>query len=189
MVFPYRPKYWQIFLTSLNSVIDSLILYTFEIGSLTGYVTSIWSVHQCFLTAGHSFATIVSMICVRTFPPTSVSHTLIGKKWLSVKNTLIFLGLHFIIAKRKLTFVVEGSRCWYNLSIRQLLHGFVSHIRLSRTITYDIRRLNTRHQLRQAHARTNSATNAVRGINRPNGPSYVRTSPHYVLEIAYPSPL
>jgi len=90
---------------SLNSVIDSLILYTFEIGSLTG------------------FATIVSMIC-----------------WLSVKNTLIFLGLHFIIAKL-------------------YANSFMAS-------------LNTRHQLRQAHARTNSATNAVRGINRPNGPSY-----------------
>src|SRR6266576_1541284 len=41
-----------------------------------------------------------------------------------------------------------------------------------------MRRLNMRHQLRQAHARTNSATNGIRGINRPSGSSNVRTSPH-----------
>ncbi|KAF8346133.1 hypothetical protein F5887DRAFT_124163 [Amanita rubescens] len=87
---------------SLNNVIDSLILYTFEIGSLTG------------------FATIVSMIC-----------------WLAVKDTLIFMGLHFIIAKL-------------------YANSFLAS-------------LNTRHQLRQAHARTNSATNAIRGINKPSG--------------------
>jgi len=92
---------------SLNSVIDSLILYTFEIGSLTG------------------FATIVSMIC-----------------WLAVKNTLIFMGLHFIIAKL-------------------YANSFMAS-------------LNTRHQLRKAHARTNSGTNVVKGINKPSVPSSPR---------------
>ncbi|KAF8636856.1 hypothetical protein AX17_003214 [Amanita inopinata Kibby_2008] len=70
---------------SLNGVIDSMILYTFEIGSLT------------------CFATIVSMIC-----------------WLALSNNLIFLGLHFVIGK---------------LYANSLMAS-----------------LNTRHQLRRAHA-------------------------------------
>jgi len=49
---------------NLDHIIDSLILYTFEIGSLT------------------SAATVVSMIC-----------------WLRLDNSLIFLGLHFVIGK------------------------------------------------------------------------------------------
>ncbi|KAF9449709.1 hypothetical protein P691DRAFT_666938 [Macrolepiota fuliginosa MF-IS2] len=49
---------------NLNPVIDTLILYAFEMGSFT--------------TTG----TIVSMIC-----------------WLGMSNNLIFMGLHFVIAK------------------------------------------------------------------------------------------
>ncbi|KAF8167237.1 hypothetical protein B0H34DRAFT_7362 [Crassisporium funariophilum] len=49
---------------SLDHIIDSLVLYTFEIGSLT------------------SLATVVSMIC-----------------WIRLDNSLIFLGLHFVIGK------------------------------------------------------------------------------------------
>ncbi|KAL1707436.1 hypothetical protein EV121DRAFT_255813 [Schizophyllum commune] len=49
----------------LTDMIDTLILYAFESGSLT------------------CFATIVSMIC-----------------WITMNHNLIFLGLHFVIAKR-----------------------------------------------------------------------------------------
>ncbi|KAF5313022.1 hypothetical protein D9619_002510 [Psilocybe cf. subviscida] len=48
----------------LHELIDSLILYTFEIGSLT------------------SVATVISMLC-----------------WTVLNNSLIFLGLHFVIGK------------------------------------------------------------------------------------------
>ncbi|XP_006458725.1 hypothetical protein AGABI2DRAFT_134390 [Agaricus bisporus var. bisporus H97] len=48
----------------LNAIIDSLILYAFETGSLTA--------------AG----TVLSMIC-----------------WLTMSNNLVFMGLHFVIAK------------------------------------------------------------------------------------------
>ncbi|KAL1755693.1 hypothetical protein FB107DRAFT_261963 [Schizophyllum commune] len=53
----------------LTDMIDTLILYAFESGSLT------------------CFATIVSMIC-----------------WITMNHNLIFLGLHFVIAKSSLTF-------------------------------------------------------------------------------------
>jgi len=90
---------------SLDSVIDSLILYTFEIGSLTG------------------FATIISMIC-----------------WLAAEHSLIFLGLHFVIGKL-------------------YANSFMAS-------------LNTRHQLRQAHARSNS--DGVKVVHRAfeRGPDY-----------------
>ncbi|KAL1669644.1 hypothetical protein GGF50DRAFT_43797 [Schizophyllum commune] len=51
-------------LAKLTDMIDTLILYAFESGSLT------------------CFATIVSMIC-----------------WITMNHNLIFLGLHFVIAK------------------------------------------------------------------------------------------
>ncbi|KAF9449705.1 hypothetical protein P691DRAFT_536687 [Macrolepiota fuliginosa MF-IS2] len=60
---------------NLNAVIDTLILYAFETGSLT--------------TAG----TIVSMIC-----------------WLAMSNNLIFMGLHFVIAKCE----SHTHRCQFN---------------------------------------------------------------------------
>ncbi|KAF9002746.1 hypothetical protein BDQ17DRAFT_1306152 [Cyathus striatus] len=53
--------------SSLNSILDSLMLYAFESGSLT------------------CAATLVSLIC-----------------WLTMKHNLIFMGLHFVISKRKL---------------------------------------------------------------------------------------
>ncbi|KAG7439556.1 uncharacterized protein BT62DRAFT_699078 [Guyanagaster necrorhizus] len=73
---------------NLNAVIDSLILYTFETGSLT------------------CAATIIDMICVSppSLPSLSTSRAahpdiIDSRQWLTMSSNLIFMGVHFVIGK------------------------------------------------------------------------------------------
>lgn len=69
----------------MDSLIDSLVLYTLENGSLTWYVTmelrkDIYLTAPIFIVC--SIATVLSMVC-----------------WLAASYNRVFLGLHFMIGK------------------------------------------------------------------------------------------
>ncbi|EAU92170.2 hypothetical protein CC1G_08793 [Coprinopsis cinerea okayama7 len=65
----------------LGRIIDSLVMYTIEIGSMTLWVACPLLIHV-LLMAIYSIFTVISMIC-----------------WLAMRHNLVFLGLHFIIGK------------------------------------------------------------------------------------------
>ncbi|PPQ77564.1 hypothetical protein CVT25_011424 [Psilocybe cyanescens] len=79
-------------LPNLNVIIDSLILYTFEIGSLTRLAGSLsLCMFRLYKGISASMATVASMIC-----PYIDLH-----QWILLDDSLIFLGLHFVIGKRQ----------------------------------------------------------------------------------------
>jgi len=90
----------------LHELIDSLILYTFEIGSLT------------------SFATVISMLC-----------------WTLLDNSLIFLGLHFVIGKlyaNSLLATLNSRRDFRRARTTAFEHLHLSIIRPATTVVSSI---------------------------------------------------
>ncbi|KAF9027825.1 hypothetical protein BDZ89DRAFT_1133956 [Hymenopellis radicata] len=67
---------------NLNHIIDSLILYAFETGFLTWFVSCSLGAQYLTKLTVNSASTIVAMIC-----------------WLAMPSNLVFMGLHFVIGK------------------------------------------------------------------------------------------
>ena len=87
----------------MNHIINSLILYTLETGSFTWYV----HLKHPALFGGSdnpfiSLVTIASLICVcLPFLDVFLCVEFVDtSQWIVMRHNLIFLGMHFAIAKR-----------------------------------------------------------------------------------------